>query len=170
MKTMQKTKTLTRDELAGRHGEGSSTTPGDGYTDSMPRGAEKIEDFFSLRYVSLSKWCHSRYNGSGGDVLNSVVVIATERGYTYMTMALFRMLAREAARDLQLARWVQSADGTIILPPTPKAAERLGAHLAVAPANDNKPEFPADCIRAARKMIRLEKKGQPCLWSAGGAA
>lgn len=159
MKATQKVKTLNRDELAGRHGEGSSTTLGDGYTDS-------VNDFITKNHQRLTRWCHRRYNGNGNDVMHTAIETALERRYEYMTFRLFRDLCREAARNLGIHRWVQDDQGTIILPPTQLAAERLDAHLAVAPGDD-KPEFPADCIRAARKLMWLERKGQPCLWSGG---
>jgi hypothetical protein len=137
----------------------------------MPYGAEKVDDFFELRYASLSRWCCSRWNGSGGDVLHSAWELAIKKQYAHINFSLFAMLAQEAARNLQIARWTQGGRWTIILPPTSRSAERLTAHMAVAPAdNDNQPEFPADCRRAARRLIRQEKKGQMHLWSTGGAA
>jgi hypothetical protein len=170
MKTAQKVKTLNPESLAAGGDEGSSTTGKGGYIDSMPHGAQKIDDFFTLRYQRLSRWCHQRWNSSGGDVMNSAVVIAIEGGYTYMTFSLFRRLCREAARKLRLNHIVYTADGVIILPPTELSAQRLQEHLSVAPAGEQ-PEFPSDCIRAAKKLVRAEKKGQPNLWTAiGGAA
>jgi hypothetical protein len=161
MKTTLKEKTLNPEMLAGAGTEGSSATQErEGYSSS-------IHDFIEKNYQRLSRWCHQRWNSSGGDVMNSAVVIAIEGGYTYMTFSLFRRLCREAARKLRLNHTVYTADDVIILPPTLRAAERIEAHIAVAQADDP-PEFPADCIRAARKMIRQEKKGQMHFW-AGGA-
>jgi hypothetical protein len=130
------------------------------------QGQEKIDDFFAERYHSLSRWCQSRYNGSGQDVMHSAYELAIDR-YQHINFSLFASLCAEAARNLQIHRWTQDANRTIILPPTDLAAERLSAHLAAAPS-DEQPDFPQDCIRAARKLVRAEKKGQLCFWTAGG--
>jgi hypothetical protein len=129
----------------------------------MPHKAEKIDVFFTARYDSLSRWCHGRYNGNGQDVMHGAYEIARERGYTHITFGLFASLCREAARNLQVARWQQDEEKTIILPPTERAAERLAAHMVSAPTDDP-PAFPSDYVHAARKLVRAEKKGQPCLW------
>jgi hypothetical protein len=137
----------------------------------MPYGAEKVDDFFTQRYDSLNRYCHSRWNGQGGDVLHSAWELAKKHEYTHINFSLFGKLCLNAARKLRLRYTIYTADGVIILPPTERAAERVESHLAAAPAdNDNQPEFPADCRRAARRLIRQEKKGQMHLWSTGGAA
>jgi hypothetical protein len=92
-------------------------------------------------------------------------MIAAER-YHHTNFSLFSRLCAEAARNLGIHRWQQDEEKTIILPPTDLAAERLSAHLAVAPSGEPTSRT-AQELRAARKMIRLEKKGQPCLFSGG---
>lgn len=168
MKTMQKTKTLNPEMLAGSGIEGSTAPKGDSSKNSMPYGAEKIDDFFVNNYQRLLGWCHSRWNGSGGDVMHSAWELAKKRGYTYINFSFFCGLCKDAARKLRLRQWMQAAEMTIILPPTSRSAERLDAHLATAPAIEA--EFPQDCILAARKLMRAEKRGQLNLWSDGGAA
>jgi hypothetical protein len=133
--------------------------------DNISQGAEKIDDFFTLRYHSLSRWCHQRWNGSDGDVMHSAYELAAKR-YTHINFGLFCVLAREAARNLGVHRWTQDEEKTIILPPTPRAAERIEAHLATAIADDP-PEFPSDGIYMARKLVRQEKKGQLNFWGGG---
>jgi hypothetical protein len=95
-------------------------------------------------------------------------VLTKKREYTHINFSLFCSLAADAARKLRLNHIVYTADGVIILPPTELSAQRLQEHLSVAPAGEQ-PEFPSDCIRAARRLIRQEKKGQMHFW-AGGAA
>jgi DNA-directed RNA polymerase specialized sigma24 family protein len=150
-------KTLNPEMLAGAGIEGSSTTPSveEGYSHS-------ISDFMEKNYRRLSRWCDSRWNGQRQDVMHEAAVIAIERRYEYMTFSLFSSHSREAARNLQVARWTHDAEKTIILPPTERAAERLDAHHATAQADE--PAFTAGEMKTARRLLRAEKRGQPCLW------
>jgi hypothetical protein len=159
MKNPKTEKTLNRDELAGRHGEGAAPMTGESHGCS-------IHEFVEKNHKQLVRWCCTRWNGSGGDVMHTAVVIAIERKYGHMTTSLFRLLCQEAARNLEIYRWTQDEDGTIILPPTLRAGERLDAYFAVAPVDDP-PQFSADCILAARKMKRAEEKGQLNFWTGG---
>jgi hypothetical protein len=73
-------------------------------------------EFFEKNLPKLLQYCHSRWNGYGEDVLNQAVKQGMK--YEYMTFSLFGDLCHSAARDLKIARWQHTAEGTVILPPT----------------------------------------------------
>jgi len=118
-KAAEKTPNVSR--LAAGHVEGSSPTPGEeGYTDS-------VAEFVQKDYHNLSRWCHSRWNGSGQDVLHEAIRLAAgeknkdgtwERvPLQYLTFTLFARLAAEAARGIKLRQWRHTPDGVVIEPP-----------------------------------------------------
>jgi hypothetical protein len=57
-------------------------------------------EFFEKNYVKLSRYCRSRWNGQGEDVMHQAMQIALEKKYAYMTFSLFTLIAKGAARDL----------------------------------------------------------------------
>lgn len=103
---------------------------GKGTAASTHTQQEKVETFFEKNYNSLSKFCHSRWNGRGDDVLHSAFVIAKQR-YKKINFSLFTKITREAARSI-CNGWMHDDEHTIILPPTSLAGERLAKVLAVA--------------------------------------
>lgn len=120
-----------------------------------------VRDFFEKNYSSLLSYCHSRWNGSGQDVCHEAAAIALAR-YRKINFRLFCFLAAEAARRLRIHEIGHNADGAIITPRDEKTRRRLAKEFATAPAESNEPDPGA--LRLAQKLIRAEKRGQPCLW------
>jgi hypothetical protein len=57
-----------------------------------------VDEFFVTHYDDLLRYCSSRWNGSGQDVLH--VAYEMLREYEYCTFTLFTKKAKEAARNL----------------------------------------------------------------------
>ncbi len=126
-----------------------------------------VEEFFVTEYASLLRYCRSRWNFSGGDVCHTAFEIARER-YTHINFSLFVSLCHEAARDLELHRSIYTDDGVILLPPTERCAERLDGKNSLAKEEDR--EWISDddgAKKIGRKLVRANKKGQPCLFFGG---
>jgi len=75
-----------------------------------------LEQFFERNLPKLLRYCHSKWDGSGEDVMQEAMKHGTK--YGYMTFSLFHDLCLATARDLKIARWQHDDERTIILPPT----------------------------------------------------
>jgi len=62
-----------------------------------------VAQFFGENYPSLKKYCHSKWNGSGDDVLHEAFIIASQR-YLDINFSLFTRLAAESARKLKISQ------------------------------------------------------------------
>jgi len=61
-------------------------------------GKVTVDEFFVTHYDDLLRYCSSRWNGSGQDVLH--VAYEMLREYKYCTFTLFVQKTKEAARNL----------------------------------------------------------------------
>lgn len=63
----------------------------------------ETENFLKDNYISLKKFCKTKYNGNGEDVAHEAAMIALQRyGQGRIGFQLFTKLVREAARNLKI--------------------------------------------------------------------
>lgn len=60
---------------------------------------EKIKEFFTNNYNSLAKYCKTKWDNDGEDILHETFLLADKR-YTKMNFSLFTLLVKEANRKL----------------------------------------------------------------------
>lgn len=117
----------------------------------------QVDEFFEVRYADLRRYCRAKWDGMGEDVLHEAYVIAIER-YKHINFSLFTFLCTEAAREVEMYRYGHDENGTIIMPPTAKAAERLMLQV------EDEDEHVKRLTRIAKKMAREHRTGQMCLF------
>lgn len=120
---------------------------------------QEVDKFFEANYNSLARYCRAKWNGSGRDVLHQAYVIARTR-YKHINFSLFVTICDESIRNQDMHLYAHDDNGTIILPPTKKAAERLMKET-------EEDEHVKKLTKIARKMAREHKTGQMCLFLAG---